>query len=209
MALEATHLRFAFDLKDHYQVKDLSRYLSGAVYPDSRYVTGIDRRLTHPDDWRNWQTESDDFKKGWFVHLLLDSLQYEVTRELLPEVFNGQSGQGGEVWIKHSAIKILLDLNDLRHFDVKSCIPALEYVENPNNESLEVLHDYNQIFINMYTHPEKIDIDCESDMWKSLGVNAELAELVRKQTKEYSLDSTVMEKVSRIYQETLKRALVF
>jgi hypothetical protein len=48
MALEATHIRFALDLKDTYGVNDVHAFVSGAVYPDSRYVMGIDRIATHP-----------------------------------------------------------------------------------------------------------------------------------------------------------------
>ena len=50
MAFTATHIKFALDFKDKYDIKDLSHYLSGAIYPDSRYVTGIDRNLTHNSD---------------------------------------------------------------------------------------------------------------------------------------------------------------
>lgn len=47
MSLGATHIRFALDLRDRYQVQDIEKYLSGTIYSDSRYVTKIDRNLTH------------------------------------------------------------------------------------------------------------------------------------------------------------------
>ena len=53
MALEATHIRFAFDLKDVYDVSDIDAFVSGSIYPDSRYVTGIDRLATHPEGYLN------------------------------------------------------------------------------------------------------------------------------------------------------------
>lgn len=41
MALEGTHIRFALDVGDKYNIKDLGKYISGTLYPDSRYITGI------------------------------------------------------------------------------------------------------------------------------------------------------------------------
>ena len=38
MALEATHIRFAYDLKEKYKITDLEKYISGLIYPDSRYI---------------------------------------------------------------------------------------------------------------------------------------------------------------------------
>lgn len=68
MSLEATHIRFALDLKDEYKIKDIKKYISGTVYPDSRYITGIDRNLTHYNDILKPEFAKDDFKKGWQVH---------------------------------------------------------------------------------------------------------------------------------------------
>lgn len=208
MALEGTHLRFALDLKERYKVKDLQRYLSGTIYPDSRYVTGIDRVLTHPEDWSDWHLkEDDDFKKGWFVHLLADKLQYEVTKELLPSVFAGERGQGSEVWIKHSAIKILLDLDDIQHFDIKSYLPCLEYIKNPNGEDLKKIKEYNNIFIKMYANPDRLNIESGCEMWKALGASEELLKVIKEQTEKYDQDVLLKPIIGQIYDEMLKRAL--
>lgn len=97
MALEATHIRFAFDLKAIYGVQDIERYISGAIYPDSRYITGVDRLITHPEHYRDWDLKNiNDFQKGWFAHLLADDIQREIIKEFLPQVFEGAQGQGGE-----------------------------------------------------------------------------------------------------------------
>ena len=50
MGLEATHIRFALDLKEDLDAKDLNKYLSGAIYPDSRHVTKLERKVTHNFD---------------------------------------------------------------------------------------------------------------------------------------------------------------
>jgi hypothetical protein len=209
MALEATHLRFALDLKDKYKIKDIKKYISGVVYPDSRYITGIDRELTHPSDYRDWLwDETDDFRKGWFVHLLTDETQSKVIREKLPQVFAGVHGQGSDVWVNHSAIKVLLDLDDVKKFDIKKYLPYLSYVENPNGEDLEILKKYNQIFTKMYANLEKIDIDISCRMWADFGVGHDLVEKVRIKTAEYSKDASIMKAVSEIYQDTINNMVV-
>lgn len=206
MALEATHLRFALELKNKYQVKDIKKYVSGVVYPDSRYITGIDRLLTHPIDYLDWHWDTaDDFKKGWFVHLLTDKIQYDVTKEKLPQIFDGNTGQGSDVWINHSAVKILLDLADVKKFKIKQYLPYLSYLENPNGEDLKILEKYNQIFVKMYANPEKINVDTSCEMWKDFGVSSDLVEKVRSKVLEYSKNATIMQAISEIYQDMLNK----
>ena len=49
MSLQITHIRFALDLHKELNITSLDQYISGTIYPDSRYMTGIDRSLTHSD----------------------------------------------------------------------------------------------------------------------------------------------------------------
>lgn len=208
MALEATHIRFALDLKDKYQVKNLKKYIIGTIYPDSRYVTGVGRLLTHPTDYFDWHWEiADDFKKGWLIHLLADKIQYRVTKEILPDVFNGATGQGSEVWIKHSAIKNLLDLDDIKKFDIKHYLPYLAYAENPNGEDIEKIREYNQIFAKMYSDLLKVNINSYCEMWKKIGIGDELALKIKAQTENYSKNNEIMEAVGKIYQKMLNYKL--
>lgn len=160
MALEATHIRFALDLKDKFQVKDLAKYISGTIYPDSRYVSEIDRELTHPKDYMDWDIfKVDDFKKGWLVHLLCDRIQSLITKDKFPEIFIGEFlGSGSERWINHTALKILQDLNDVKKYDITKYLPCLDYVNNPNGENIAKVKQYNQIFQQMYQDPGKVTI---------------------------------------------------
>lgn len=160
MALEATHMRFALDLAEKYRVKDIERYISGSIYPDSRYATKVDRAATHPKDFMDWDvTELDDFKKGWMVHLLADEVQAETMRNLLPKVCEGTREHGGERWIRRTAIKILQDVDDAKKFDIKKYLPYLDHVEMPNGENTETMRKYSTIFQDMYTDSEGVTIN--------------------------------------------------
>jgi len=116
MVLEASHIRFALDIKDLLKVQDIDAYVSGSIYPDSRYVTEVDRLATHPKDYRDDSMfHTSDFRKGWFAHLLADDAQFVCMGEMLPQV---KIGTGEESWIKRSAIKILQDIEDAKEFDL-------------------------------------------------------------------------------------------
>lgn len=206
MALEGTHLRFALDLKEAYGVQDVQRYLSGTIYPDSRYVTKLERTLTHPRDYLEWDVLAiDDFRRGWFVHLLCDATQKTIMQELLPLAFEGDQSQGGEVWVRHTALKVLQDLEDVRSFNILSTFPLLAHVENPNGENLEELKRYNQIFPKMYAVPELTTFKSSEPMWTTFGMRQELVEKVERQTSAYAEDPIVMAGVKRIYPEMLVR----
>jgi len=205
MALEATHLRFALDIKDKYQVQDVRKYVSGAIYPDSRYITKIDRHLTHPEDFMDWDVlKLDDFRKGWFVHLLYDKIQWKVTMDKFPEIFaSNDTSQGGERWVKHTALKILQDIDDVTKFDITKYLPDLDYVENLCGEDIQKLKAYNNIFQRMYANPKQVNIDSCYEMWKEFGIGDELADKVKATAEQYSKDPKAMGLLYQIYPETL------
>ena len=206
MALEATHIRFAIDLKDKYQVKDIKSYIVGTVYPDSRYITGIDRALTHSEDFLDWNWENEnDFKKGWLVHLLVDKFQKQIAKQELPQIFEGEVGQASEVWVKHTALKILQDLVDARAFDIRSYLRYLEYVENPNGEDIDMIKKYNQIIIKMYADSKKVNINSCYKMWKDFGIGDDLVAKIKIQAEQYFKDNKVLASIEEIYNKTLQK----
>lgn len=197
MALEATHIRFALDLKDALDVVDVNAYVSGSVYPDSRYVTGIDRLATNPKDYLiDPMFRSSDFHRGWLTHLLADDVQGKCMKVTLPETFEGD---GQESWIKRTAIKILQDIEDVQKFDIAQYLPGLVYVENPNGEDLNILRGYNQIFPTMYAHPDMVTLQTEWEIWRQFGIGDELANKVKVQAEEYRRDSAVIREVGKLY----------
>ena len=206
MALSATHVRFALDLKYKYGVTDIQKYVAGTLYPDSRYVTEVDRGSTHPTDLDDAFFRHDDFKKGWHAHLVCDSIQYEITKEWITEAFGGTEGQGSETWIKRSALKVLQDIDDVRKFNFKEYLPYLEYVETPNNESYEGVKQYNDIFFKTHTDPMHYGIAEACEMWRQFGVGEQLVEAIRIKSEEYAADQEIMRLVLKIYPEMILRS---
>lgn len=202
MALEASHIRFALDLKNKYQVSDIGKYLSGTIYPDSRYVTKIDRHLTHSADFMDENfIQGSDFRKGWSVHLLCDRIQYDITTEKLPEL--SDAGQGSDGWVRRTALKILQDMDDIKKFDIKNQLQYLECVETPNGEDSQKVLEYNRIFSNMYKNPEKISFESYYQMWRLFGIGDELSAKVKQQAQEYSKDEKIGDFIEHIYDNML------
>ena len=76
MALFASHIRFATDVTDrnHYNPKDVSQYNSGTSYPDSCWLSDIDRELIHTESIPDSIVASDDFKFGWLIYCRYDQI---------------------------------------------------------------------------------------------------------------------------------------
>ncbi|MDO8620253.1 MAG: hypothetical protein Q7R64_02800 [bacterium] len=203
MALEATHIRFALDMQKKYAPKDIQKYVAGAIYPDSRYVMGIDRNLTHLKESDREKLLQSDFGKGWHSHLLCDDVQYAVTKELFPEVFTEKVQHGSEGWVKHSALKVLQDMDDVRQFAIGSFLPFLEHLENPNGEEVAKLHAYSQTFVTMYADSTIPTLNDYYEMWRKWGIGEDLALQIRRQVEVYARDAKVMTLISKIYPEAL------
>ena len=208
MALEATHIRFALDTQDLFEVKDLNKYISGTIYPDSRYPTGIDRMLTHDDSQMKknfW--ENNDFRKGWAAHLLYDKIQFTVHADWFGDVLkeNNTEMTGEEDWIVRTALKILQDIDDLHQFDIKPHLSALNYVETPNGEDKIKVREYNQLFINIYNKAPDVSVEDLEQMWIDWSIPTEIAEKMRGKAHEIQKNERLMKLIDKIYGETIVR----
>lgn len=200
MALECTHIRFSTDVKDKFEVKNLEKYIAGTIYPDSRYVSGIDRKLTHDENFLKQSFyKDDDFKKGWAVHLICDEIQRDIIKQTFPELLDKPGLDKTEIWIIRAAIKILQDINDFNEFNIQDYLKYLEYVETPNSERVDQMKEYNKIFIDMYKDKEAMTIKDDFDMWVKLLIPEELAMKVKNKAEEFEGNKEYMEKIRGLY----------
>jgi len=212
MALEGTHIRFAVDNQKLFEVEDVSKYISGTIYPDSRYPTGIDRTLTHDDSQMKKEFwVADDFKKGWATHLLYDKLQQQVYTEWFGDILVESNPEmtKEDDWIVRSALKILQDVDDIGKFDIKSHLSALDYVETPNGESRELIQRYNQLFVEIYQHSPNVTLEMLERMWIDWCVPPEIAKRMREKASELKNDNDVMKRIFCIYGETISHTEEF
>lgn len=144
MAMEGTHVRFARDLARRLGVVDEKAYYSGAVYPDSRYATGVSRDATHhgaacPQD--PFATGLSDFQKGWATHAYYDEAAKLVRRQrvldLIPEELQRDD------WAFATALKLVEDMESVRALG--GDLPLIREVrasERPFGEDPDVMERY-------------------------------------------------------------------
>jgi len=204
MSLEATHIRFALDIKEKYQVQDIEKYVSGTIYPDSRYITKIDRELTHNDDILRSEFAKNDFRKGWQVHQICDTIQNKIKKRALPELFlEKYNGYNEQRWVVSTAIKIIQDINDMQQFPIKDCLKYLKFSYNPNGENISDIKKYNKIIINLYKDKTKTTVEDNHKTWLALGIDNELNNKVKEKTKEFLKDKKLVKRIESCYQMIL------
>ncbi len=202
MSFLATHLRFALDIKDRYQVSDLSQYLSGTIYPDSRYFTALDRDLTHNEDILvdNWA--NTDFKKGWQVHQFCDQFHEIARRNIFPKFFSKKDND--HIWLTASALKIIQDMDDRSHFSVQDYLNNLNYVYNPNGEDLGLVEKYNQLAIKTYTGKKIISLEDYRAYIEAMPLTKDMILTFLAITEQYLSDQDILSKIKQIYPTALK-----
>jgi hypothetical protein len=208
MALEATHIRFAVEFKSKYRVQDESAYISGSIYPDSRYITNTERNLTHPRDFMSWDiAHLSDFKKGWYTHLLADQIQLPLIHELFPTLVPSLAiAPKSDIWIRLTAIKVLQDLESIYAFDIKKCLPDISYATAFNGEDKSLLAKYYQINRDFFVSPEAITLESYGIKLGKLGLNQDLADRVIVTAREYYTNQGIMSLIPQIYSQMLSRA---
>jgi hypothetical protein len=212
MALEGTHIRFAVDAQHLFKPEDLDKYISGSIYPDSRYPTGIDRTLTHNDSQMEksfWA--DDDFRKGWAAHLLYDKIQFDVHTEWFSDILKetNPNMSNEDDWIVRTALKTVQDIFDISQFDIKQYLDSLKYTETLNGEADVSIKKYNQLFIDIYNKAPNVTIEDLEKMWLDWSIPAEIAVKIRIKAYELQEDKKFQPLILEMYEETLKRKGAF
>lgn len=203
MAFEMTHLRFAMDLAPQLDIKDLPSYLAGTIYPDSRYVTGIQRDLTHgqgvPED--PFADGLDDFHKGWATHILYDHEGIQKYKDLSPWPERKIVGFGEE-WIFTTAVKLVEDFLSYDTMAVtREMIEGLTPPAPLNLDDPGLLASYYQDNKTIYqSRPTLEDYRRIMHGWH---IEDKIIDQLMAKTKEFQKDKNVVEKISRIYPEIL------
>lgn len=203
MALEATHLRFALDVLDDYHVADLSRYLSGTIYPDSRYVSGIDRLLTHPEDFSDISLPAeDDFRKGWEAHLTYDLLQGAVFAEMSGSTL---VRHGEEAWRERTAYKMIQNEIDFGYIDATELVFHLGVILNPFGESMGLVKKYHDSVMNVFQNAGKEWISERLPIFEMMksDTERELMNDLLARCDRLRNDPAIMEKIAGIYDRTM------
>jgi len=178
MALWATHLTYALDLKDLMNVQNMDEYMSGTVYPDSRYVSKIRRDMTHAKGYESPEFyNQSDFNKGWAIHLLCDIHQYHTFRDTFSDriTYGEEIRHGNQIWCETTALKILQDIVIFEESTTKDYLHCLDVVHTPNDEDHAVVKKFNTLVQEFYKQ-ESLTPESYLALFHDLGVKQEVAE---------------------------------
>lgn len=205
MPLEATHIRFALDLKKRYPVQNLTEYIVGSIYPDSRYVSKIAWPLSHGSKYLEMSFADTDFKMGWQSHIICDNWFDKVKKDIFTEIVFPPDHTNDD-WVVSTAIKILLDIDDCKHLDIEKYLDCLDYSSNPNNEDIGLVKRYNLIIKDFYSREPIPAIRSYGPIMEIFGIPKELSDSVIATTESFDANPASRKKISRLYQRMLELA---
>lgn len=201
MAFEATHIRFARDLAPLLRVQNFPAYFAGAVYPDSRYMTGIGRDQTHGH--RRLTPEATDFEKGWFTHLLYDELVGPCY--LRTSVWANQPvSAGSEAWISMTAAKLVEDRQTCASISVEELFVSMEPpVLAPRGEDPHVLQEYYRLLQRLYQ--ELPSVERYRSLFSAFRLSEPLADTLSSRAHEFSNDVAKCSEIATFYAPAVQR----
>jgi len=192
MALAATHIKLALEMADRYPIKRFSEFISGTIYPDSRWLTGIDRDLTHGQRFLQKDFPRSDFTYGWHVHCLVDHVQTRLYKTLFPDA---EAMDGQQRWILLSAAKVIQDRHDLDKFDLQGGIALLNYAEAPAGEDIQLVRAFNKIIRKTYKDRDKNNLPDYCNLWTGVGLDPIVAAKVMDQVQKLLSDTRLVSKI--------------
>jgi len=203
MAMELTHVRFAKQLKERLEICDENAYYAGAIYPDSRYITHIERTRTHgefcPQDI--FASGLTDFEKGWATHLVYDRLAGPVFWKLSPWP-DEEVHQGNRVWQFCSAAKLVEDMQSYQILEGRvEMISSLKFSEFPNQENPELLRRYADIQRELYLC--RPTLDSYRRFWESLTDNVSVIQGVMGMVQDILENHAQQDAIRDVYQRVM------
>jgi len=205
MPLDATHLRFALDVKYNFKIDNLLEYLSGSIYPDSRFISKIPRLATHNDKFLNPDFYfGNDFKTGWAVHLICDRLFDKIVFQdffsLVTDDFETDFARGGRINL--TTLKFLEDRLSFESFPLLDFFPPSP-IKAYNQEDIRKLQRYYFLIKEAYCGSSDYLIN-RMFLWRELGIAEEIVVKLKAKYLELNNNFEIMEKIKLIYPKMIK-----
>jgi len=202
MALPATHIRFAVTIADRLAVGDMAAYLSGTIYPDSRWLTGVDREQTHAHRFNNPAFPSDAFTLGWHVHCACDLIQADLHERILA----GLADLDAEArWIRCAAAKVVQDMRDSQRIDLDSRMRLLRHANAPNGESRDRVFEYLQRVRRTYLGEHTATWALYSHLWQAINLSPSRIAAIEKQVRDMQKIGFLKQRIHDCFDGMVKR----
>jgi hypothetical protein len=186
MALPATHLRFAAVVADQFAVSDWQAYLSGTLYPDSRWITGIARQQTHAERFLDPAFAVDDFTRGWHIHCVCDQIQGDIHGDLFGDL---ASLTPDARWVRLSAAKVIQDMHDAAQAKLDTYLPLLFACRTPNQEAAGDIDAYFSFVRQAYRRSGAPYWQDYARLWAQVGLDRSIVCQIEKEIQVMRLDA--------------------
>lgn len=200
MALIASHVRFALDVAQCFPIRDLSKYLTGTIYPDTRWKTCTDRSKTHHPKFCDPDFATSCFNRGWHVHCVYDELQSQFYRSIFTD-----SGQLSDLqrWILFTAAKMVQDQNDIKNISLPVKLDLKEHIQNPNGEDIQRIRDFYNVIRTTYQPGLPPSEEAYRVMWLSVGLDDLTTDKVITKMGEILQDDSLVSRIEMSYLKAL------
>lgn len=203
MALPATHLRFAGAVAGRYRISDPGAYFSGTLYPDSRWVTGLDREQTHSDGFLRPDFVRDDFTLGWQVHLICDRVQADLHRSIMGD---RSALSPAARWILFTAAKVVQDMRDAALGRLAERLPLIIRAAAPNGEDPDGVGRYLACVRHAYrshTTPDRSDY---VRLWQAVGLDRRQIDRITVQVDRILDDPDLTDRIQGTFDRMVVRS---
>lgn len=204
MALPATHLRFALDLAPRFPVTHMGRYISGTMYPDSRWITARKRQETHNVKCLDPKFAITNFFCGWHVHCLCDHIQSLVYKSLFQQ---WECLTPTDRWIKQSVAKMLQDMADMPCVDMNTQLVLMKFPETPNEEDSLQVQRYYDIIEHIYADKAILSLGDYHELWLRVGLEPDRAREVMDQMEIMLDNRKLLDAIAGIYPKMMKQTI--
>lgn len=179
--------------------KELNRFIQGTIFPDIRYFTHLDRRITHGRFAPNKDfLNVSSFEAGWKLHLYFDHQWAKITRE--SEFFNKYKE---DMIISALAAKLIEDRIDYKKIkNLKKYLIALRKIEL-QGPILDIPVKKIQSY---YSHNVDYIISRDFKAFKSFlkGIfNDDVLDKIEKRIKEMKSDKRLIAFLSKMVEKAL------
>jgi len=202
MALPATHIRFAAVLSERLAVTDVPAYLSGTLYPDSRWLTGVDREQTHDRRFLDPRFPADDFSLGWHIHCAADCIQADMHASLLPDLAELAPD---DRWIRVSAAKAIQDRSDAAGGKLDGVLPCLNDTRTPNGESAQGVAAYLDLVRRVYSRGAAPEWSDYAELWTGVGLGRQKIERIEDQMNRIHADEGLVNRLQESFDRMVHR----
>lgn len=196
MAMPATHIRFAATLAQRLDIQDRTAYISGTIYPDSRWTTGIDRKKTHDQRFLDPNFPSDDFTMGWHVHCRCDYDQGGIFKQLLGDLSDLSLE---DRWVRFAAAKTIQDMNDAVADRVFENLWLLTNKTTPNGEDRKAVMAFYHIIQRVYGKKEPVRMSDYVRLWTAVGFDEQRIQKIEKQVERILVDHQLVGRLMGVF----------